>query len=313
MRRILLPVLPFLFSLVTLGVSPLAAQLTTGDQLLTTPSWVAAHLNDPDLILLQVGPREDYDREHIPGTRFVELEMIATGRGPSGSGQAQEGLALELPTPADLRTRLETLGIGDRSKIVVVQSQDWVSPATRVLFTLGVAGLSDRATLLDGGLAAWKKSGGALTAEVPAITPGRLTVAPVAGLVVDNAYMASHANTPKVRLVDGRSPVFFSGAGGTTRDGQHRMTPGHIAGAVNIPFDAVFDDSSRVLPRAALERLFLAAGVQPGDTVVAYCHVGQQATAVLYAARILGHPVRLYDGSMDDWNKRSLPLVGAQP
>jgi thiosulfate/3-mercaptopyruvate sulfurtransferase len=42
--------------------------------------------------------------------------------------------------------------------------------------------------------------------------------------------------------------------------------------------------------------------------VAAYCHVGQQATAVVFAARLLGHPARLYDGSMNDWNNRKLPL-----
>ncbi|MEO5800192.1 MAG: rhodanese-like domain-containing protein, partial [Gemmatimonadales bacterium] len=52
----------------------------------------------------------------------------------------------------------------------------------------------------------------------------------------------------------------------------------------------------------------LAAGIAPGDTVVAYCHIGQQGTMVLWAARIAGHPVKLYDGSMNDWTNRKLPL-----
>ena len=53
----------------------------------------------------------------------------------------------------------------------------------------------------------------------------------------------------------------------------------------------------------AIKAMFEKAGVHPGDTVVAYCHIGQQATAVLFAARTLGHPVMLYDGSFDEWNK----------
>src|SRR3712207_9545320 len=63
----------------------------------------------------------------------------------------------------------------------------------------------------------------------------------------------------------------------------------------------------RVLPRGRLAKLFRDAGVAPGDTVVTYCHIGQQATAVLLAARLLGHPVRLYDGSFEDWARRGLP------
>jgi thiosulfate/3-mercaptopyruvate sulfurtransferase len=45
--------------------------------------------------------------------------------------------------------------------------------------------------------------------------------------------------------------------------------------------------------------------VKPGDTVIAYCHIGQQATAAIFAARTLGHPVLLYDGSFEDWSKRA--------
>jgi thiosulfate/3-mercaptopyruvate sulfurtransferase len=61
-----------------------------------------------------------------------------------------------------------------------------------------------------------------------------------------------------------------------------------------------------MVDRARVETLFRSAGVKPGDTVVAYCHIGQQGTAVVFGARLLGHQVVLYDGSMQDWasNKR---------
>ena len=53
---------------------------------------------------------------------------------------------------------------------------------------------------------------------------------------------------------------------------------------------------------------FTKAGVKPGDTVITYCHIGQQATAVLFAARTLGYKVMLYDGSFEDWSRRDLPV-----
>ena len=49
--------------------------------------------------------------------------------------------------------------------------------------------------------------------------------------------------------------------------------------------------------------MFEKAGVKANDTVVGYCHIGQQATAMLFAARSLGHPVLLYDGSFQDWSR----------
>jgi len=57
-----------------------------------------------------------------------------------------------------------------------------------------------------------------------------------------------------------------------------------------------------------LAALFHAAGVKTGDTVIGYCHIGQQATAMLFAARAIGIPVRLYDGSFEDWARRNWPV-----
>jgi len=63
------------------------------------------------------------------------------------------------------------------------------------------------------------------------------------------------------------------------------------------------DERLMLKSQAELRTLFDRAGVAPGDTVVGYCHIGQQATAMLFAARLLGHPVRLYDGSFQDWSR----------
>ena len=63
---------------------------------------------------------------------------------------------LEMPEPDSLRARLETLGISDESRVIVYYGNDWVSPATRVVFTLDYAGLGDSSALLDGGMQAWK-------------------------------------------------------------------------------------------------------------------------------------------------------------
>ena len=54
-----------------------------------------------------------------------------------------------------------------------------------------------------------------------------------------------------------------------------------------------------------LAALFKAAGVREGDTIIGYCHIGQQATAMLFAARTLGFTVLLYDGSFEDWSRQA--------
>jgi thiosulfate/3-mercaptopyruvate sulfurtransferase len=283
-------------SLVTVAAAG-RAQSPSSERLLIGPAELAGQLTNPNLVVLHVGPREDYDAGHIPGARFVELRDVSTPR--------QEGaLSLELPDDATLRQRLEQLGIGDASTVVVTFGDQWVSPATRVVFTLQAAGLGSRTRFLDGGTAAWARAGHELTRETPPnATPGRLTTKSQRALVVNHEWVQQNARTPGVALIDARAPMFYEGPG--MRD----HAAGHIAGAANIPFNSLTDDSLRVLPVEELRRRFAAAGVRPGDTVAAYCHIGQQATLVLFAARLLGHEVRLYDGSMNDWEKRGLPLV----
>lgn len=262
-------------------------------------------LHDPALVLLHVGPKPDYDAGHIEGARYVASRDFTVS-------DTAAHIVYDLPGDADLRARLERLGISDNSRIVVVFGEDWGSPSTRLLFTLQAAGLGDNTRYLDGGTRAWKSAGLPLVTAIPPVpAPGRITAASNRALVVDHAWMQAHAAAPRTRLVDGRAPIFFEGPA-MKHEGQPDMKVGHIPGAVNIPFNTLVDDSVRVLPVETLRSIFRAAGVQPGDTVAAYCHIGQQGTTVLLAARILGHPIRLYDGSMNDWENRKLPLVNTK-
>ena len=83
---------------------------------------------------------------------------------------------------------------------------------------------------------------------------------------------------------------------------------GHIPGARSVPYDRVVDDIERFRSAAQLADLFRAAGVHSDDTIIVYCHIGEQATAVLFAARTAGFPVLLYDGSFQDWARRNWPV-----
>ena len=75
-----------------------------------------------------------------------------------------------------------------------------------------------------------------------------------------------------------------------------------------MPFDTLTSAEVELKPADEIAAVFTKAGVKPGDTVITYCHIGQQATAVLFAARTLGYKVMLYDGSFEDWSRRDLPV-----
>src|SRR5262249_19581535 len=149
--------------------------------------------------------------------------------------------------------------------------------------------------LLDGGMDAWIKAGQPVTDVIPPAERGTLSELKINPIVVDAPYVRSHVGTPGVAVVDARDAVFYDGVNTAGRDNQKQRT-GHIAGARSVPFTEVVDENLMVRSPEALTALFTKAGVKPDDTVIAYCHIGQQATAVLFAARSLGHKVLLYDG-----------------
>ena len=251
-------------------------------------------------MLLHVGTKATYDAGHIANARFVTLRDVMAGD-PSPAT-----LTLELPPVEILRDRLAALGISDRSRVVVYQSDDQWTQSTRVMLTLDYAGL-ENVVWLDGGQKAWTAAGQPLSTDVPAVTPGALSPLKPRPVVVDADFVKAHLNTPAFAIVDARLPAFYDGTRtGGRAPAEHKT--GHVAGALNAPFDSFVSSDVQLKPADEIAAVFTKAGVKPGDTVISYCHIGQQATAMLFAARTLGYRVVLYDGSFEDWSKRDLPV-----
>src|SRR6266404_9082041 len=162
------------------GTSQLRATVVregaTRGSLIVSTEWLAQHLKDDSLVLLQVGDKSEFTVAHIPGAQFIQLADISTPRG--------QGLALELPEVAQLQATFEKLGVSDKSRIVVYFSKDWVTPTTRVFFTLDYLGLGDRTSILDGGLPALRAEKRPATAELREAKRGSFTPRPNPKLVV---------------------------------------------------------------------------------------------------------------------------------
>jgi thiosulfate/3-mercaptopyruvate sulfurtransferase len=111
------------------------------------------------------------------------------------------------------------------------------------------------------------------------------------------------AGASRARLVDFRSGDEFTGKLDTENK------PGHIPGAVNLPWQQLLGDDQRLLaPPEELRGLMAAAGIAPGDEVVAYCRSGLRAAVGYLALALLGYKVRLYDGSYADWVRSGRPV-----
>lgn len=270
--------------------------------LFVSVDWLAQHLNDPNLVLLHVGPAPEYAAAHIPGARLTSVADLSIG------DRSGPGLSVEMPGPETLLARVAALGISDDSRVIVYYAKDMVYQAARILLTLTYAGFGERASLLDGGMGAWTAAGHATSTETSRARVSVLTPLRIQNFVVDARYVHSMIGAPGVSIVDARDTVFYTGAraGGSAQAPQRA---GRIPGARNVVWSTLTDASFRIRPAAELAATFAAAGVRPGDVIIGYCHTGQQASAMLLAARSLGHRVLLYDGSFQDWSARSeLPV-----
>ena len=265
------------------------------DSLLLTPAQLRDRLTRGTVVLLHVGEAADYKAGHIPGARFLRYDAIS---------QRRNGLMLEMPPVVVLDSALESLGVSDDSRIVLYWSKDWYSPTTRVFLTLDYLGLGEKTSILDGGFAAWKSAGGPVTTAVPSSARGRLTIHPRSDVIVDATAVRSAIGDTRTAIIDARDPRFYTGQA----TGMHARE-GHVPGAKNLPFNTLIDEGGTFKSRETLEKLLDAAGATPDRRVISYCHIGQQATVVYFAARLLGRDARLYDGSWDEWSRMSeLPI-----
>jgi len=268
------------------------------EPLVVTVDWLGDHLSDASLVLLQIGEKNDYESGHIPGAQFLDYASISTPHG--------QGLMLELPPVEQLLSVFEKLGVTNRSHIILYFGTNWVTPTTRVYWTLDYLGLGDRTSILNGGLLAWQATHHPVSTATKQPAKGSITPALRKEIVADAAWISSHLNQPAVTVIDARTHEFYNGS---QSDGSPRS--GHIPGAFNLSYLEVIDqDNNKFKSADGLKDLFRTAGLKPGNLMVSYCHIGQRATVLYFAAKMLGYEAKMYDGSWEDWSRRmDLPIV----
>ena len=267
-------------------------------EMLVSPDWLKTHLGDKNLILFHVGAPKDFEKEHIRGAQLVSPADLSIPR-------VEGALILQLLPPEALREKLQSLGVGDESRVIIYFGSDWISPSTRVYFSLDAAGLGDHTSILDGGMPAWKAAGGGVTSEIGAAqTAGKITATPRTDLVASLETVKAGLSDSGLKMVDARNTEFYDG----TNPGAMPRA-GHIPGASSVPFSSLATDDLKMKSEADIASIFQTAGVKPGTALISYCHIGQQATMVYFAAKRLGLKASVYDGSWDEWSRKAeLPV-----
>ncbi|MBX3173145.1 MAG: sulfurtransferase [Gemmatimonadaceae bacterium] len=278
--------------------APLPAAVQPSVPAVVGTDWLAAHITDPNIVVLTVvHAEEEYRRGHIAGSRSARYEdFVVEESGPLS-------LSAEVPSLEVVEAALERLGVTDRSHVVVTGS---AMMAARVFYTLEYVGLP-RVSMLDGGLTKWRAEGRAVGTEAPTtVARGGVTLRVRHDVHIEADELRSLLGRKGIALFDTRSQGEYDG----TADRRGSPSFGHLPGARRLEWQETMANPREfhLKDRATLERMW-AERMAPGDTVIAYCWVGMRASVTYAISRALGYPVRMYDGSDEEWQKRGLPMT----
>ena len=260
---------------------------------LVTTEWLATQLGEPDLRLVDASwhmpasgrsGREEFLAAHIPGAVFLDIDALSdkSDRAPH-----------MLPSAAQFGKAMGRLGIRRDDRIVVYDNSP-IRTAARGWFMLRHFG-SAQVAILDGGLQKWTAEGRP-TESGEGQPAGARFDAETVGEIVTKQELLGGLDMP---LLDARGRPRFEGSEADPRPG---VAAGHIPGARNLPFAALYHDDGTFKPPEDLRRLFEEARVDPERPFVASCGSGVTANSLIFAAHLLGNDkARLYDGSWSEW------------
>ncbi|WP_332449577.1 sulfurtransferase [Methanoculleus sp.] len=262
---------------------------------LVNASWLADHLHDTDLTIIDVQPNvHDYIREHIPGAVYLTEGVLRVSNGG-------------FPTPYSpigcLQGSFRRAGIEADSPVVVYTGKGAVSGLgdglgqTMMAYTLAKYG-HNAVYLLDGGLDRWKSEGRELSQEYPTVESSGFTVQARDDYAIRYEEFVQTKDNDDVVLLDARPAKTYQGQGPWRK-------PGHIPGAVNLPWRSLMDDANPALLKSndELDRILEDHGVDRSRAVICSCGTGREATNefILLKWLYLYPNVRIYEGSFTEW------------
>lgn len=266
---------------------------------LVSTEWLAEHLSDPDVKILDctwlhestnMDGRTQYRGRHLPGAVHFDIDHVADKSNP---------LPHMLPPAAEFAKKVGLLGVATGDKVVLYDRLCGGSAAARVWWMFRTFGYDDVA-VLDGGFGKWTKE--KRETEMSPVRPEPKTFSATFNpqMVRSLSQMIANLSGGTEQVIDARGPAKFSGS-------QDDVFPvkkkGHIPGSVNLPWgDLILEETGEMIAPDALAVRFAGAGIDLSRPIVTTCASGTISCVVLLALFILGHKdAALYDGSWAEW------------
>lgn len=268
-------------------------------EMLVSTDWVQAHLNDPQVRLVEVDvDTTAYDQGHIPGAVAFNWQT-----------QLQDNIRRDVPSKETFESLMSEAGICDTHKVVLYgDNNNWF--AAYALWLFKIFGHAD-VVLMNGGRKKWLAENRETTLEPAqyARTSYRAQ-APDWSLRSYYPMVLENLGKSEAALVDVRSPQEFTGEilapPGLLETAQRG---GHIPGAANIPWASAVNEDGTFKSYEELKSLYESKGITPDKQITAYCRIGERSSHTWFVLKyLLGyHGVRNYDGSWTEWGS----VVGA--
>ncbi|WP_158965270.1 3-mercaptopyruvate sulfurtransferase [Chachezhania sediminis] len=264
---------------------------------LVSTEWLAAHLKDPDLRVLDGSTylpgagrdgKVEYGAAHIPGARFFDIDDISNHR---------SDLPHMAPPAEKFMSRLRAMGVGDGHQVVVYDGSGLFS-AARVWWLFKLMGKTDVA-VLDGGFPKWQAEGRPVEDMPPVVRDRHMTARVRNALVRDVTQVSQAIKLGDHEIIDARSAERFRGEVPEPRAG---LRSGHIPTSKNVPYTTLLNGDGTMKSPDEMRAVFEAAGVDLSKPAITTCGSGVTAAVLCLAMERMGKPdYALYDGSWTEW------------
>jgi thiosulfate/3-mercaptopyruvate sulfurtransferase len=268
-------------------------------ELLVDATWLAAHLDDPNVRIVDLRPR-GYADAHIPNAVWLDNNAIRIAKRPPSF----------LPTPAEFEELMATLGISNKTRVIAYDERGGIY-AARLWWILNHYGHNNVA-LLDGGWTKWTLDQRPTNATVPQPARASFRVQPGTVKVATADDVKAAINSRNVKLIDARTQAEIEG-----KDLRNIKRGGYIESSIPVYWEDTLDPTTRTFKSPAdIQRLYRDRGIQAADDVITYCQVGMRAAHDLFTLALIGHDLtklRNYYGSWEEWgNRDDTPIKAKQ-
>jgi len=259
-------------------------------ELLVDTAWLAQHLTDQNIRIVDLRPR-GYGDGHIPEAVWLDNNWIRNPKAPPTF----------LPSPLDFETLMAKLGISNTTRVIAYDERGGIY-AARLWWILNHYGHSNVA-LLDGGWVKWAAEQRPANATIPPLKIATFTVKPGTVKVPTADQVKAAINNPNIKLIDARTQGEIDG-----KDLRNIKRGGFIESSIPVYWEDTLDPATKAFkPAAEIAKLYRDKGITAADNVTVYCQVGMRASHDLFTLALIGHDLTKlanYYGAWEEWGNR---------